>query len=248
VAQESDGLEEELDRMDEETGRRGQEASSSGQASGVNLADYTRGAWKGSSVNQAEIDWLYRPRRIPEQVFCRIPGKELESAPRPGEIVVFAAHFERGLGLPASNFFRRFLDFYELQPHHLPGNAIFYLSSFVSFMEGFAGILPTVKTFAHFYKLRINSIQDRSLPPPNPIVQCGACIITPRQGSTFYRFTGLESCRAWQETFFLCSELQFRRFYQLADIRFRSSLQNQLAILPRGPRGNQPDSSVHQKA
>jgi hypothetical protein len=33
-------------------------------------------------------------------------------------------------------------------------------------------------------------------------MQCGACILTPRQGSTFYRFTGLESCRAWQETFF----------------------------------------------
>jgi hypothetical protein len=38
--------------------------------------------------------------------------------PRPGEYVVFSAHFERGLGLPALDFFRRFLDFYEL--HLLP--------------------------------------------------------------------------------------------------------------------------------
>jgi hypothetical protein len=50
VAQESDGLEEELARMDEESGApdedtvRDQEASSSGQASGVNLAAYTRRA------------------------------------------------------------------------------------------------------------------------------------------------------------------------------------------------------------
>jgi hypothetical protein len=33
-------------------------------------------------------------------------------------------------------------------------------------------------------------------------VQCGACILTPHQGSPYYRFSGLESCRAWQETFF----------------------------------------------
>ncbi|KAM0888481.1 hypothetical protein ACQ4PT_028309 [Festuca glaucescens] len=195
-------MEEEAGEPDEETGGQEEEAGSSGQASGVDLTAYTRGAWKGSDVNQAEIDWLYRSRRIPEEVFCRIPGKELEPTPEPGEIVVFAAHFERGFGLRASDFFRRFLDFYELQPHHLPANAIFYLSSYVSFMEGFVGLSATVETFARFYNLRVNSIQDKKLPKPKPVVQCGACILTPRQGSPFYKFSGLESCRAWQQTFF----------------------------------------------
>jgi hypothetical protein len=120
----------------------------------------------------------------------------------PGEVVVFTAHFVRGLGLPASDFFRRFLDFYELQAHHLPGSAIFYLSSYVSLMEGFVGLLLTVETFVRFYNLRINSIQDPKLPSPKPIVQCVACILTPRQGSPYYKFSGLESRRAWQETFF----------------------------------------------
>ncbi|KAM0901262.1 hypothetical protein ACQ4PT_020094 [Festuca glaucescens] len=195
VEQETDGLEEDLARLEEE-------ASGSDQDVGPNLAAYTRGAWKGSDVSQAEIDWLYRSRRIPEEVSCRIPGNEREPVPNPDEVVVFTAHFERGFGLPASDFFWRFLDFYELQPHHLPANAIFYLSSFVSFMEGFVGLLPTVETFARFYNLRINSIQDPKLPTLKPIVQCGACILTPRQGSPYYKFTGLESCRAWQETFF----------------------------------------------
>ncbi|KAM0931747.1 hypothetical protein ACQ4PT_000057 [Festuca glaucescens] len=195
IEQETDGLEEDLAEMEDEAGNPDQDA-------GPNLVAYTRGAWKGSDVIQAEIDWLYRSRRIPKEVFCRIPGKEREPTPEPGEVVVFTAHFERGFGLPASDFFRRFLDFYELQPHHLLANAIFYLSSFVSFMEGFVGLLPTVETFARFYNLRINSIQDPQLPTPKPVVQCGACILTPRQGSPFYKFTGLESCRAWQETFF----------------------------------------------
>ncbi|KAM0863702.1 hypothetical protein ACQ4PT_044409 [Festuca glaucescens] len=163
VEQGTDGLEEDLAGMEEEAGNPDQDA-------GPNLAAYTRGAWKGSDVSQAEIDWLYRSRRIPEEVFCRIPGKEREPMPEPGEIVVFTAHFERGFGLPASDFFRRFLDFYELQPHHLPANAIFYLSSFVSFMEGFVGLLPTVETFARFYNLQINSIQDPQLPTPKPVV------------------------------------------------------------------------------
>ncbi|KAK1651342.1 hypothetical protein QYE76_069147 [Lolium multiflorum] len=98
-------------------------------------------------------------RRRP-QVMYRISGDELEPAPEEGEVVVFAAHFERGFGLPVSDFFRQFLNFYKLQPHHLPGNAVFYLSSYVSFMEAFVGLLPTVDTFARFYNLRINSVQD----------------------------------------------------------------------------------------
>ncbi|KAK1614834.1 hypothetical protein QYE76_020351 [Lolium multiflorum] len=97
----------------------------------------------GSNVTEFEIDWLYRSRRIPEGVTCRIPGDELEPDPEPGEHVVFLAHFERGFGLPASPFFREFLDFYELQPHHLPGNAIFYLSCYATFMEAYIGIRPT---------------------------------------------------------------------------------------------------------
>ncbi|KAK1626742.1 hypothetical protein QYE76_001057 [Lolium multiflorum] len=160
-------LQEEIDGLGEEAGGPDQDA-------GPDPASYTRGAWKGSNVSEVEIDWLYRSRRIPEEVFCRIPDGELEPAPNPGEVVVFTAHFERGFGLPASDFFRRFLDFYELQPHHLPGNAVFYLSSFISFIEGFVGLLPTIETFARFYNLRINSIQDPQLPIPKPVVHAPA--------------------------------------------------------------------------
>ncbi|KAK1679121.1 hypothetical protein QYE76_039969 [Lolium multiflorum] len=197
----SDSLSAEISRMDSDTGR-GQEASGSGQGSGVDLSGVTRGAWKGSDVTQHEIDWLYRSRRIPAGVSCRLPCGEIEPVLEPGEFVVFLAHFERGFGLPASDFFREFLDFYGLQPHHLPGNAVFYLSCYVSFMEGYIGIRPTKETFARFFSLRINSVQGKEIPKPKPPVQCGSCIIGSRQGSPFFKFSGLESCRAWQETFF----------------------------------------------
>ncbi|KAK1614143.1 hypothetical protein QYE76_019660 [Lolium multiflorum] len=194
-------LEAEIDRMNlsssapEAEAGKGLEASSSNQA-------ITRGAWKGSDVKQSEIDWLYRSRRIPAEVACRHPRGEVEPAPEAGEYVVFSAHFERGFGLPASNFFREFLDFYQLQPHHLPGNAIFYLSCFVSFMEAYVGLLPSKEAFARFFGLRINSVQGKNIPNPKPPVPCGSCIISARQGSPFFKFSGLESCRAWQQTFF----------------------------------------------
>ncbi|KAM0901505.1 hypothetical protein ACQ4PT_019952 [Festuca glaucescens] len=190
------------DAMDQEAGGPEEEIDGLEEEAGPSSAAYSRGRWRGSDVTEAEIEWLYRSRRIPEGVTCRIPKGELEPVVRPGERVVFTAHFERGFGLPASDFFWRFLNFYKLQPHHLPGNAIFYLSSFVSFMEGYVGIWPTTETFARFYNLRINSIQDPKLPLPKPVVQCGACIITPRQKSPYYKLSGFESCWKWQQTFF----------------------------------------------
>ncbi|KAK1680889.1 hypothetical protein QYE76_041737 [Lolium multiflorum] len=187
--------------METDSGQE-QDAGSSSQASGADCSEITRGAWMGSSVSEYEIDWLYRSRRIPEGVSCRIPGDEIEPVPNPGEYVVFLAHFERGFGLPVSSFFRSFLDFYKLQPHHLPGNAIFYLSCYVTFMEAYIGIRPTRETFARFFALRINSVQGLDIPKPKPPVQCGSCIIGSRQGSPFFKFSGLESCRLWQGTFF----------------------------------------------
>jgi hypothetical protein len=99
----------------------------------------------------------------------------------PGAVAVFTAHFVRGLGLPVSDFFRSFLNFYKLQPRHLPGSAVFYLSSFVPFCEGYVGLWPSIEAWALLYNLRVNSIQDPEVPLPKPIVQCGTCIICPCQ-------------------------------------------------------------------
>jgi hypothetical protein len=77
---------------------------------------YTRGWWEGSNVTSAEIDWLYRSRRIPKRVACRLPKNEIEPMPEPGKVFVFTAHFARGLGLPDSTFLCSFLDWYAFQP------------------------------------------------------------------------------------------------------------------------------------
>lgn len=111
--------------------------------SNITQADIERagpGGWVGSDVTLAEIDWLTRTRRIPEGVQCRRHTVGLEPNPEPGEYVVFSSHFERGFGLPASPFFRSFLDRFLLQPHHLPANAITMLLAFIAFCEGYLGL------------------------------------------------------------------------------------------------------------
>lgn len=160
-----------------------------------------RGGWEGSDVVQDDLDWLLKTRRITAAVICRLPGKELEPNLESGERVVFLAHFQRGFGLPASPFFRDFLRYFGLQPHHLPANAITSLSAFTSFTEGYLGLWPIVPAWAKYFRLRKQTIPNKEEVVKN-MTACGAASITPRRHSIFPRITGLESCRKWQRTFF----------------------------------------------
>ena len=137
----------------------------------------------------------------PPEVESRLPEGEVAPEPQPGEYVVFLAHFERGFGLPASPFFCDFLDTYDLQPHHLPANAIMMLSVFTTYAEAYLGICPFLDLWAKYFILRRQAI-------PNPdkkikdLVDCGAATIIPRADSGFPIVKGLESCRKWQRSFF----------------------------------------------
>ncbi|KAK1609321.1 hypothetical protein QYE76_032994 [Lolium multiflorum] len=152
------------------------------------------GSWKGSYMREDDIARLVRLRRIPAGVIMRAPGAEMEPQPEPGERVVFGAHLDRGLGLPASNFFHRFLDYFGLQPHHLPANAMILLSCYVVFMEGYAGLWPDVEFWRLFY-IKAQTTEDR-------LRTCGAASIYPRTGTSFPRIPTVDSVNNWQMSFF----------------------------------------------
>ncbi|KAK1645354.1 hypothetical protein QYE76_063159 [Lolium multiflorum] len=82
-------------------------------------------------MREDDIERLVRLRRIPAGVVTRAPGAEKEPGPNPGESVVFGAHLDRGLGLPASPFFRRFLDFF-----------------------GYAGLWPDVEFWSRLFYIK----------------------------------------------------------------------------------------------
>ena len=95
-------------------------------------------------VTDDDIDYLHRMQWLSPaaEVEARTPGEETAPEPRSGDLVVFYTHFLCGLGLSASVFFRRFLTYFGLQPHHLGPNAILQLTGFAMLCEGYVGILP----------------------------------------------------------------------------------------------------------
>ena len=92
------------------------------------------------------------------------------------------SHFERGFGLPDSEFVQQFLRFYRLQPHHLPANAILALSVFSTFCEAYLGLWPTVNLWRKFFDFKRNVVLDKGT-PKKELTQCGAASICPRRGS-----------------------------------------------------------------
>ena len=162
-----------------------------------------RAGWEGSDVTPDEIQWLRATRRIPAGVECRLPEGELEPQVQEGERVVFVAHFQRGFGLPVSDFFRSFLDKFGLQVHHLPANAITTLSCIVSFSEGYLGLKATVDLFSRYFQLKRQVIPDpKNKDLPKLLTACGAAIIAPRRNSIFPRIATPDTVRKWLRTWF----------------------------------------------
>jgi hypothetical protein len=69
----------------------------------------------------------------------------------PDEIPMFARFVERGLDLPASDFFKGLLDYYGIEYLNLNPNGIFHVSVFVHFCEAFLGIKPHWVLFRKFF-------------------------------------------------------------------------------------------------
>ena len=73
------------------------------------------GDWDGSNVHEDHVEFLRKTQWLPgaDKVRVRLAlEKEITPEPEEGERVVFRSHFLRGIGLPASAFFRSFLEFY----------------------------------------------------------------------------------------------------------------------------------------
>jgi hypothetical protein len=72
----------------------------------------------------------------------------------PNEIPMFTRFAERGLALPASNFFKGLLEYYGIEYLNLNPNGIFHTSVFVHFCEAFLGIKPHWVLFRKFFRVK----------------------------------------------------------------------------------------------
>jgi hypothetical protein len=70
------------------------------------------------------------------------------------EIPMFARFAERGLSLPASNFFKGLMGYYDIEYLNLNPYGIFHTAVFVHFYEAFLGIKPHWILFRKFFRVK----------------------------------------------------------------------------------------------
>jgi hypothetical protein len=75
----------------------------------------------------------------------------------PDVIPMFAQFVERGLALPASDFFKGMLRYYGIEYLNINPNGIFHVFVFVHFCEAFVGIKPHWVLFRKFFRLKPQS-------------------------------------------------------------------------------------------
>ncbi|KAE8806656.1 hypothetical protein D1007_17182 [Hordeum vulgare] len=162
--------------------------SSSSASSSVPLVDMlsTRDTWNGIDIDEERISVLRYRRKLPpvELVATHVLGAENSSALWDGEVVVFALHFSRGLGMPASHFLSLFLMHYRLPPHHVAPNTIMQLSAFVTLCEGFLGITPHLDIWTRLFFFKQLSVMDKAT-GENRTTPCRAALVYHRSGSSF---------------------------------------------------------------
>ena len=90
--------------------------------------------WKSSKCSNSDLESLVKQGFLPSKSVIQWRPALGNASPyeNTGEIVGFLSYFERGLGLPCSNFFYGLLYYYGIQLHHLTPTLLFtYLSLYI---------------------------------------------------------------------------------------------------------------------
>ena len=89
--------------------------------SGSNL----QGRWMPSSITEENVRKLRDARYLTSEISHRLPTQgQVVPASQPGESVVLASHFLRGLGFPIDPFVRGLMYYYGLEFHDLDPESI----------------------------------------------------------------------------------------------------------------------------
>jgi hypothetical protein len=115
----------------------------------------------------------------------------------PDEIPMFARFVERGLALPASEFFKGMLKYYGIEYLNLNPNGIFHVSVFVHFCEAFVGIKPHLILFRKFFRLKPQ-------PSTNNLRVVGCADIHMREDASdqYLSYKLIESNQDWKAKWF----------------------------------------------
>jgi hypothetical protein len=113
--------------------------------------------WKKSKTKIEDLLVLLNSGFLREKevdMWCATAGDPYPMEKNPDEIPMFMRFTERGLSLPASDFFKGLLEYYGIEYLNLNPNSIFHTSVFIHFCEAFLGIKPHWVLFRKFFRVK----------------------------------------------------------------------------------------------
>jgi hypothetical protein len=113
--------------------------------------------WKKSKMKTEDLLALVNSGFLREKemnMWRATAGNPYPMEKNPDEVSMFARFVERGLALPASDFFKGLLKYYGIEYLNLNPNGIFHISVFVHFCEAFVGIKPHWILFRKFFRVK----------------------------------------------------------------------------------------------
>jgi hypothetical protein len=113
--------------------------------------------WKKSKAKTEDLLALLNSGFLWEQevdMWRAATGDPYHMEKNPDKIAMFTRFAERGLSLPASDFFKGLLGYYDIEYLNLNPNGIFHTSVFVQFCEAILGIKPHCVWFRKFFRLK----------------------------------------------------------------------------------------------
>ncbi|KAM0920003.1 hypothetical protein ACQ4PT_007809 [Festuca glaucescens] len=153
------------------------------------------GGWCGSIVVMEELEELQRMGCLPCSSW-RAPEIEGELHPRLEERVLFISIVKRGLSVPVNRFVWHLLGWYGIQLHHLTPHNITYMACFVTFCEGYLGVVPSLELWRAFFFL-CGQIKGEG----SEEMVCGKARIVPRRSRL--PCLGLQPDEpSWMQSFF----------------------------------------------
>ena len=111
--------------------------------------------WVASKCSKSNLESLVKQGFLPSKsvIQWRPALGDARLYENTSEIVGFLPYFDRGLGLPCSNFFSGLLYYYGIQLHHLTPTVLFiYLSSYIC-AKLFWASNPILNSFSTFFIL-----------------------------------------------------------------------------------------------
>jgi hypothetical protein len=140
--------------------RGGDEAAGSAAGAALSMSpprpDPNR-EWKKSKVNTEDLLALLNSGFIREKevdMWRSAAGDPYPMEKSEDETPMFAHFAERGLSLPASNFFKGLMGYYGIEYLNLNPNSIFHTAVFIHFCEAFLGIKPHWILFRKFFRVK----------------------------------------------------------------------------------------------